>query len=94
MSLVDPRPYIEAKSTPLDPDRLNMRSGLTGLAQVHGNSSLSREERTKDDLYFNTHFSLRLDLKILLETRRVLLLGESRNVKHFADYINEKQPVS
>ena len=89
MSLVGPRPYVETQSAPLDPERLIMRPGMTGLAQVYGNSSLRWEERTQYDLYYHSHFSLRLDIWILLQTGKVLLFGESRCVKHFEDFLKE-----
>ena len=89
MSLIGPRPYIEAQSVPLDRNRLQMRPGMTGLAQIHGNSSLSWEERTRYDLFYNSHFSLRLDIRILLQTGKVLLFGEGRCVKHFEEFLKE-----
>ena len=57
---------------------LNMRPGLTGLAQVSGNIYLDLQERYCLDVYYVKHFSLLLDLKIVLRTIGVVLLGEER----------------
>lgn len=78
MSIVGPRPYIERQSAQFSPHRLDMRPGMTGLAQVNGNCSLSWEDREVYDLYYNDHFSLGLDLWILLRTLRVIFCGEKR----------------
>ena len=55
-----------------------MLPGMTGLAQVSGNICLPLEERYKLDVYYVDHFSLSLDIRILLRTVGVVLLGEGR----------------
>ncbi len=75
MSLVGPRPerpYFVAKfrhEIPRYEDRLRMRAGLTGLAQVqglHGDTSI-RERVRFDNLYID-NWSLWLDVVILVRT--------------------------
>ena len=85
MSFVGPRPYIEAESAGLPSERYAMRPGLTGLAQVNGNAELSWEERTAYDLKYIREFTLLLDLKILLLTARVPVIGEKACVRHIGD---------
>jgi len=72
MSLVGPRPergvFVEKfrKEIPGYDERHRVKCGMTGWAQVHGwrgNTSLKR--RTQCDLYYISHWSLMLDLKIL-----------------------------
>jgi undecaprenyl phosphate N,N'-diacetylbacillosamine 1-phosphate transferase len=83
MSLVGPRPervssladYTEEISK-----RLNMKPGLTGLAQVSGNIYLSLQNRYRFDVYYVENFSFLLDLKIIFRTMGVVLLGEDRYV--------------
>lgn len=83
MSLVGPRPervssladYTEEISK-----RLNMKPGLTGLAQVSGNIYLSLQERYRFDVYYVEKFSFLLDLKIIFRTVGVVLFGEDRYV--------------
>ncbi len=81
MSLVGPRPERVASLEDYDAEiskRLNMLPGMTGLAQVSGNIYLSLEERYKLDVYYVEHFSVRLDIKILLRTIGVILHGEEK----------------
>lgn len=81
MSLVGPRPErVEslADYTKEVEKRLNMRPGLTGLAQVSGNIYLELPERYRLDVYYVEHFSLKLDLEILLRTIGVVFWGEEK----------------
>lgn len=82
MSFIGPRPYILRESVGLSAERYEMRPGLTGLAQVYGNRELSWEERTAYDIDYIRSFSLWLDVKILLRTVRVVVLGEKACVRH------------
>lgn len=47
---------------------LNVKTGITGLAQIAGRSDLSYEERARLNLYYVQNWSFWLDLKILLKT--------------------------
>lgn len=82
MSFVGPRPYIEIECTGLAAERYEMRPGLTGLAQVNGNTELCWEERTAYDLEYIRNFTLWMDIRILLRTIRVILLGEKACIRH------------
>ncbi|MBO8173578.1 MAG: sugar transferase [Bacillaceae bacterium] len=83
MSLVGPRPeriqslddYTEEIAK-----RLDMKPGLTGLAQVSGNIYIPLEDRYKLDVYYVEHFSLWLDFKIIVRTVGVVWFGEDRYV--------------
>lgn len=79
MSLVGPRP--ERLESLADYDdvikrRLDMLPGMTGLAQVSGNIYLSLQERYRLDVYYVEHFSLWLDIRILVRTVGVVVRGE------------------
>lgn len=79
MSLIGPRPDIplQAQSySAYDRYRLAMRPGMTGLAQVSGNTFLSWPERIRLDLWYIGHYSLWLDVLILRHTFRLMLRGE------------------
>ena len=71
MSLVGPRPllmeYLPLYS-PAQARRHSMRPGLTGLAQVSGRNAVSWEEKFKSDVWYVDHWSLWLDLSILVRT--------------------------
>lgn len=79
MSLVGPRPEriasLEDYSSEIE-KRLDVRPGITGLAQVSGNIYLNLQERYKLDIYYVEHLSFLLDCKILLRTVGVVTMGE------------------
>ncbi len=78
MSLVGPRPILPEEATHYTPrqrQRLSVRPGLTGWAQIHGRNALPWHERIKYDLCYVQNRSLGLDLRILLRTPGVLLDG-------------------
>lgn len=79
MSLIGPRPFpveesnnIEYKHIP----RLNIRPGITGLAQIKGRSSLKFSQWMRWDNWYVNNWSLGLDVKILLWTIPVVLKGK------------------
>jgi lipopolysaccharide/colanic/teichoic acid biosynthesis glycosyltransferase len=78
MSLVGPRPtlpYQAERYTPRQRQRLSIRPGLTGLAQIRGRNSLTWEQRIEHDLEYCTNQSLIGDLGILVATLWVLFHG-------------------
>lgn len=81
MSLVGPRPALPEQAELYDDyqrRRLLVRPGLTGWAQVNGNTELSWPERILLDVWYVDHWSLWLDIVILAKTTRVVLKGERR----------------
>ena len=75
MSLVGPRPtFVEVavKYSAEQSRRLEMRPGLTGLAQVQGRNALAWAERIRLDIFYVEHYSLWMDCKVLLRTIPVL----------------------
>jgi lipopolysaccharide/colanic/teichoic acid biosynthesis glycosyltransferase len=78
MSLVGPRPTVQvqvSQYTARQLGRLSVPPGITGWAQVKGRAALPWHERIELDLWYIEHWSLRLDLRILLETVRLLATG-------------------
>lgn len=81
MSLIGPRPGLPDQLidyTPRAYRRLEVRPGLTGLAQVSGNIYLSWPERWEYDARYVDSMSFWLDARILLKTIVVVSLGERR----------------
>lgn len=78
MSLVGPRPllmeYLDLY-TPEQTRRHDVRPGMTGWAQINGRNALSWEEKFEHDTWYVDHWSLALDLKILLSTIKVVVRG-------------------
>jgi lipopolysaccharide/colanic/teichoic acid biosynthesis glycosyltransferase len=71
MSLVGPRPdLVEQAANYTDDDRrrLAVEPGITGWSQVNGREAIGWPERIKQDIWYIDHWSLGLDLKILLRT--------------------------
>lgn len=77
MSLVGPRPtlaYQVKRYTNAQRKRLLMKPGITSLAVVNGRNRLSWERRIEYDVWYVEHWSLWLDVKILLRTLWVVLV--------------------
>jgi lipopolysaccharide/colanic/teichoic acid biosynthesis glycosyltransferase len=71
MSIVGPRPLLVAyldRYTADQARRHEVRPGLTGWAQVHGRNLVSWEERLRMDVWYVDHWSLGLDVQIILAT--------------------------
>jgi lipopolysaccharide/colanic/teichoic acid biosynthesis glycosyltransferase len=81
MSLVGPRPPLPEQMAEYDDEivkRLEVRPGLTGLAQIHGGTQMSWPQRWQYDLQYVRELSFLLDLRILARTALVVVFGESR----------------
>jgi lipopolysaccharide/colanic/teichoic acid biosynthesis glycosyltransferase len=79
MSIVGPRPllvqYLERYSAE-QARRHEMPPGITGWAQVNGRNTISWEERFNMDVWYVDHWSLWLDIRIILMTLWKVLSGE------------------
>ena len=71
MSVVGPRPLL-MEYLPLYIDyqmkRHEVRTGITGWAQIHGASGLAWTERFEKDIWYIKNRSIHIDLKILFMT--------------------------
>lgn len=78
MTIVGPRPPLHYELEHYEDWhklRLKVKPGLTGLWQVSGRSSVPFNEMVMLDLYYIEHWSLLMDLKIMLRTVPVMLFG-------------------
>jgi len=78
MSLIGPRPTLKYQVEQYEPwkrRRLDVKPGLTGLAQVEGRASLSWDDRIRLDVWYVENRSPWLDLKILARTPLALFRG-------------------
>lgn len=81
MSLIGPRPERPVFTAKFDKeipgfvDRLAIRPGLTGWAQVNGGYDITPEEKLKLDKYYIQHEGLLLDLKIIFKTIGIIFTG-------------------
>ena len=83
MSFVGPRPErpeIIEKYTEAMPEftyRTKVKAGLTGYAQIYGKYNTLPYDKLKLDLYYIENFSVWLDLKLIIQTLKILFTLES-----------------
>lgn len=83
MSFVGPRPERDVfireytKTVPEFIYRLNVKAGLTGLAQVRGKYNTTPQDKLKMDLLYINDFSFINDIKICLLTVKVIFSKDS-----------------
>lgn len=81
MSIIGPRPerpeFINEflKDIPNFNERLAVRPGITGWAQVNGGYELTPKDKLVYDLFYINHESIKLDFLILLKTIKVMFTG-------------------
>ncbi|MGX1901377.1 exopolysaccharide biosynthesis polyprenyl glycosylphosphotransferase [Thermolongibacillus altinsuensis] len=82
MSLIGPRPerpMFTAQFNEEIPgfiDRLQVKPGITGWAQVNGGYDITPKEKLELDRYYINNMSFWLDLKIILKTIKVCITGD------------------
>ncbi|RFU63990.1 sugar transferase [Peribacillus glennii] len=82
MSIVGPRPerpvFVEQFNSDINgfENRLLVKPGLTGLAQVNGGYDISPKEKLHYDLEYIKNLSFALEMKIILKTFKVILTGD------------------
>lgn len=83
MSIVGPRPerweldQAYTEQIPEFGNRLKVRAGLTGYAQVFGKYNTTPEDKLKLDLLYINQQSILLDLKLILYTVKIMFIPES-----------------
>ena len=89
MSIIGPRPlmarYLDYY-TDKERKRHNVRPGLSGYAQAHGRNNVNWDERMKMDVYYVEHISLKMDLKILIDTIIIVFKREGISVEDMTDF--------
>jgi exopolysaccharide biosynthesis polyprenyl glycosylphosphotransferase len=83
MSIVGPRPErvehmeLYCKEIPEFRNRLKVKGGLTGYAQIFGKYNTTAYDKLRLDMIYIENYSLLLDLKLIVLTLRVMLQKES-----------------
>ena len=83
MSLVGPRPERPEiirkyeKKFPEFQYRLRVKAGLTGYAQIFGKYNTTPYDKLKMDLYYIQNYSVMLDVKLMIQTVKILFMKES-----------------
>ncbi len=78
MSLIGPRPDIPDALNHYradDHQRLQVKPGITGWAQIHGRNSLAWERRRDLDLEYARNQTFWMDMRIILYTIPLVMLG-------------------
>lgn len=82
MSIVGPRPERPIFTMQFNEEidgfvnRLSVKPGLTGLAQVNGGYEMTPEEKLEWDVKYIKSRSNMLDIEIILKTIKIILTGE------------------
>jgi lipopolysaccharide/colanic/teichoic acid biosynthesis glycosyltransferase len=78
MSLVGPRPAVPEEVSQYEPwqrRRLEVMPGITGLWQATGRSNTTFDEMVRLDIYYAEHWSVALDIRIMLLTIPAIVSG-------------------
>jgi len=81
MSIVGPRPHQprEVKKYKRHHYKvLNIKPGITGLAQINGRSDLNFDQEVALDVYYLENWSLWMDIVIIIKTPLVILFGRHK----------------
>jgi lipopolysaccharide/colanic/teichoic acid biosynthesis glycosyltransferase len=89
MALIGPRPLL-LRDQPQTHDRLRVRPGLTGWAQINGGQLLSIQEKNALDLFYVRRVSLLFDLKVLALTAWRLFKGDQLHEKSLEQALREQ----
>ena len=76
MSFIGPRPLLARDQPDWVSERIAMRPGITGWAQVHGGQQLSVEEKLALDTWYVRNAGPWIDLRIVCRTLRMMVLGK------------------
>jgi len=98
MSVVGPRPerpvFVEQFEQEIEnyDYRFAVKAGLTSLSHVYGRYSTYIHDRTYYDLFYITHYSLFLDIKIMLLTAKTMFLKSAAEgvEENFANTASEE----
>ncbi len=80
MSIVGPRPHQPREVERYTPEQLrtlDIKPGITGIAQISGRSDLPFDEEAKMDIFYIENWSLKLDFWILLKTPWAVIKGKN-----------------
>ncbi|WP_071119534.1 sugar transferase [Romboutsia timonensis] len=81
MSIIGPRPERPEFTQEFNEEipgfinRLAVKPGLTGWAQINGGYDITPQEKLVEDIYYIENRSILLDFKIILKTVKVVLTG-------------------
>lgn len=85
MSWIGPRPNNPSKvyenMTKIEKRRLSIRPGVTGYSQAYFRNSINQDEKLLKDVFYVDNLSLILDIKIIIQTVKSVILQKNINIK-------------
>jgi lipopolysaccharide/colanic/teichoic acid biosynthesis glycosyltransferase len=97
MAFVGPRPLLRStiqEFGELGRMRCTVAPGLTGWAQVNGNTHLTAHQKMALDIWYIGHQSMALDAFIILLTLRTILFGEKKDPQRLSTAENYLAKIS
>jgi lipopolysaccharide/colanic/teichoic acid biosynthesis glycosyltransferase len=97
MAFVGPRPLLRStiqEFGELGRMRSTVAPGLTGWAQVNGNTHLTAHEKIALDIWYIGHQSMTIDAFIILLTLRTVLFGEKKDQQRLTTAENYLTKIS
>lgn len=88
MSIVGPRPTVLEDADLMNTkqrQRFSVKPGLTGLAQINGNTSLSWPKRIEFDIEYVNNQSIILDIQIIYKTVILILTNKAETHPKYDD---------
>ena len=87
MSIVGPRPLLPQYLSIYTPEQYKrhlVKPGITGWAQINGRNAISWTNKFELDVWYVSHISFLLDLKIILKTIKKVMVSEGINSENMA----------
>jgi lipopolysaccharide/colanic/teichoic acid biosynthesis glycosyltransferase len=88
MSFIGPRPLLFVDQPEEVSQRLAIRPGISGWAQVNGGKLITPDEKNALDLWHIGHVSFSLEMKIVWMTLLVMLRGDIRREEEISEAVN------
>ncbi len=82
-SIIGPRPFVTTHYQGYDKldemlkKRLEVMPGITGYSQAYFRNSITQDEKIKQDCYYVDHLTLWMDIKIFIQTIKIVLKHEN-----------------
>ena len=90
MSIIGPRPLLYdyfPYYTETEMRRHEVKPGVSGLAQVNGRNNVNWDDRLAMDIWYVDHWSVWLDIKIILQTVRMVIRREGVTQDGYATFL-------
>ena len=90
MSIVGPRPLLYDFFPYYSPEEMRrhaVKPGVTGLAQINGRNNLNWDDRLKMDIFYVDHWTVWMDIQIILKTVKTVLTRDGVKTEGHATFL-------